>query len=104
MSLAVTYPHISKTEGEAARLARSPRIRVAQIAMDYLAHGWSVEEICRQHPNLAPAEVHAAMLYYWDHQHEIDAEIRAEYARAVEDSECTAPSPSMFRPRGQEIR
>ena len=50
MSLAVKYPHIEKLEGEPARLERLPRIRVAQIAMDYLEHGWSVDEMCRQHP------------------------------------------------------
>ena len=46
--------------------------------MDYLAYGWSADEISRQHPHLTLAEVHAAMGYYYDHQQEIDAEISAE--------------------------
>jgi hypothetical protein len=46
--------------------------------MDYLAHGWSADEIHRQHPDLKLAEVHAAMAYYYDHQPEVDAEIAAE--------------------------
>jgi hypothetical protein len=46
--------------------------------MDYLAYGWSADEMCRQHPYLKPAEAHAAMTYYFDHTDEIDAEIRAE--------------------------
>ena len=50
--------------------------------MDYLAHGWSVEEICRRRPVLTPSEAHAAMLYYWDHQAEIDSEIRDEWNQA----------------------
>jgi len=82
MALEVTYPHIEKPEGDAARLARVPRVRVAQIVMDYLAHGWSAEEMCRQHPYLRPAEVHAALSYYYDHRQEIDGEIAAENAEA----------------------
>jgi hypothetical protein len=36
-------------------------MRVAQIVMDCLAFGWSPDEMCRQHPRLALAEVHAAV-------------------------------------------
>lgn len=104
MSVAVSYPHITKNAGETARMSRLPRIRVAQIVMDYLAFGWSVEEICRQHPSLTPAEVHAAMLYYWDHQDEIDGEIRAEYAQAVSEGESAPPSPFLLRLRAQGLR
>jgi hypothetical protein len=76
--LDTTYPHIVKENGQPARLESHPRTRVAMIVMDYLAHGWSPDEIHRQHPHLTLAEVHAAMGYYYDHQEEIDAEITAE--------------------------
>src|SRR4051812_45233034 len=33
----IAYPHIDKQEDQPARLERLPRIRVAQIVMDYLA-------------------------------------------------------------------
>jgi uncharacterized protein (DUF433 family) len=75
---AITYPHVVKENGKPARLENHPRIRVAQVVMDYLAYGWSADEIHRQHPHLALAEVHAAMGYYYDNQAEIDAEIAAE--------------------------
>jgi uncharacterized protein (DUF433 family) len=78
VSVDVSYPHIEKPEGHPARLRRVPRVRVAQIVMDYLAHGWSVDEICRQHPYLTPAEAHAAMTFYFDHQAEIEEEIAEE--------------------------
>lgn len=45
MPVEVTYPHIEKVNGEPARLQRLPRIRVAQIVIDYLNHGWSADEI-----------------------------------------------------------
>src|SRR4051794_17320819 len=97
MSLAVAYPHIDKPAGEPARLARVPRVRVAQIAMDYLAHGWSVDEMCRQHPYLKPAEAHAALTYYFDHQDEIEQEIRAEWAEADQARARAQPSPFFQR-------
>ena len=102
MSLAVTYPHIEKPDADAARLQRVPRVRVAQIVMDYLAHGWSAEEMCRQHPYLVPAEVHSALGYYFDHQDEIDAEIRAEW-NATQGSISSAPSTLLIKMRSKGI-
>ena len=78
MDAQVSYPHIEKLVSGTARLKRVPRVRVAQIVMDYLAYGWSPDEMCRQHSYLALAEAHAAMAYYFDHQDEIDREIEAE--------------------------
>lgn len=97
MALEVTYPHIEKPEGEPARLQRLPRIRVAQIVMDYLAYGWSPDEMCRQHPYLLPAEAHAAMTYYFDHQDEIDREIQAEWQQVQQDRSQAARSPFFLR-------
>jgi hypothetical protein len=78
MALELQYPHIEKVEGEPARMQRTPRVRVAQIIIDYLAYRWSPDEMCRQHAYLTLAEAHAAMAYYFDHQVEIDSEILAE--------------------------
>jgi uncharacterized protein (DUF433 family) len=78
MSIAVGYPHIVKKQGEPARLESHPRTRVAMIVMDYLARGLSADEIVRHYPYLQLAEVHSAMAYYYDHQQEVDDEIRTE--------------------------
>lgn len=78
MTNAISYPHIIKEDGHPSRIESHPRVRVAQIVMDYFAYGWSADEIHRQHPHLALAEVHAAMAYYYDNRAEIDAEITAE--------------------------
>ncbi len=53
--------------------------------MDYIAYGWSVEEICRQHLYLTLAEAPAAMGYYFDHQEEIDQEITMEWQQVQEN-------------------
>jgi hypothetical protein len=80
-----------------------PRIRVAQIVMDYLAHGWSPDEMCRQHPYLTPAEAHTAMAYYFDHQAEIDQEIGAELEEAeqVQGHGQVSPVLNRLRLRGR---
>ncbi len=91
------YPHLETPTGQPAYLKRLPRIRVAQIVMDYLTHGWSVDEICHQHPYLLPAEAHAAMTYYFDHPTAIEAEIQQELQQ-LEQIRATAP-PSRFLTR-----
>lgn len=95
----VANAHIEKLAGEPARLSRRARIRVAQIVMDSLAHGWSPDEMCRHHSLPTPAEAHAAITYYYDHQAEIDAEIQAELD-AIRTARAAAP-PSAFLLRMQ---
>ncbi len=103
MTLRIVYPHIEKEEGQPARLQRLPRIRVAQIVMDYLAYGWSVEEIYRQHPYLQASEAYAVMGYYFDHQEEIDAEIRAEWEQAQQQKTTAPASPFVVRMRARGL-
>ena len=104
MPAILTYPHITKPDDLPACLSRFPRIRVAQLAMDYLAHGWSPDEMCRQHPYLTPAEAHAAMAYYFDHQEEIDNEIKADWQQAEQDRKQASPSPFYLRLRAKGLR
>ena len=99
MATGIAYPHIEKPDHQPARLRRLPRIRVAQIAMDYLAHGWSADEMCRQHPYLNLSEAHAAMAYYFDHQAEIDQEIEGELVQDEQIRGGGQVSPVMSRLR-----
>jgi uncharacterized protein (DUF433 family) len=99
----VAQEHIEKLAGQPARLSRLPRIRVSQIVMDYLAHGWSPDEMCRHYPHLNPAETHAAMTYYYDHQAEIEAEIRTELAEVRAAQAGAAPTPFDLRMQAKGI-
>ena len=100
MSAAVSYPQVEMENGS-ARLKRLPRIRVAQIVMDYLNNGWSADEICIHYPHLRLAEVHSAMAYYIDHQSEIEVEI-IEEQKLIEDWRSnTPPSPFLLRLKAQ---
>jgi uncharacterized protein (DUF433 family) len=100
MSVNLTYPHIEKPQGEPARLERVPRIRVSQIVMDYLAYGWSPDEMCRQHSYLSHAEAHAAMTYYFDHQQEIDQEISLEIDEASKRPANRSPFYARMKAKG----
>ena len=72
MPVELTYPHITKSPGEPARLQRHERTRVTMIVADYLWRGWSAEEIARQYPYLTLAEIHGALTYFFDHREEIE--------------------------------
>lgn len=101
--LTLSYPHIGKLDNQPARLQRLSRIRVSQIVMDYLSYGWSVEEICRQHPYLKPAEAHAAMGYYFDHQEEIEQEINQEWDQTQSSSAQATKSPFYVRMKARGL-
>src|ERR1700722_9923145 len=101
MSTGLAYPHIEKSEGTPARLQRVPRVRVAQIAMDYIAHGWSADEMGRQHAYLNPPQVHAALGYYSDHQAEIDEEIRKEFREYETLAQTSGRSPFFIRTKAK---
>jgi hypothetical protein len=70
--------------------------------MDYLAYAWSLDEMCRQHP-LTPAEAHAVMAYYFDHQGEIDAEVFADLDAADRAHTAAQNSPLRLRSRAQGL-
>jgi hypothetical protein len=97
MSVAIRYPHIVKPDATPAHLERVPRVSVSMIVKDYLFYGWSIEEMCRQHPYLKPAEAHSAMAYYFDHKDEIEAEILAD-SELVQSTQFK-PSPFVTRMR-----
>src|ERR1700680_995558 len=103
MASQLSYPHIGKLPNEPARLERVPRVRVAQIAMDYVAYGWSPDEMCRQPPYLTEGEVHSAMAYFYDHRQEIDEEIRGELAQAAHAPDESARSPFYLRMRAKGL-
>ncbi len=64
--------------------------KVVELVLDKLAHGWSPEEMHRQHSHLSMAQIHAALSYYYDHQAEVDADIERRN-REVEELRAGQP-------------
>jgi uncharacterized protein (DUF433 family) len=55
-------------------------VKVIEVVLDRLAYGWSPEELHFQQPHLSLAQIHAALAYYYDHQLELDDELRKRLA------------------------
>lgn len=51
------------------------KVKVVEVVLDKLVHGWSPEEIHFQHPNLSLAQIHGALTYYYENQQQFDAEM-----------------------------
>ena len=68
------------------------KVKVIEVALDKVAHGWSPEEIHFQHPHLSLAQIHGALAYYYEHQTEFDEQMILEvkqsdaWARRAQDS------------------
>jgi len=73
----VDYPHIvSKPEiAQGAPAIEGTRITVRCIA-GYYQMGMSVDEIITTLRHLTPAQVHSALAYYFDHQDEINIDLK----------------------------
>lgn len=70
--------HIVSTSGVMGGKPRiaGHRVSVENIVVLYEWHHWPVERIADQ-LELSPAQVHAALAYYFDHRQEIDESIHA---------------------------
>lgn len=70
MTTATQYPHLTIDDNGTVRIGQT-RYRVQDLAAEHFHYGWSAEEILRQHPDLRPEEVYAALTYFYDHSEQI---------------------------------
>lgn len=73
------YPHIVKQPGYCGGKGAidNTRIRVNNVVFLH-KQGHSPEKIREVYTDLSPAQVHAALVYYYDHPAEIEAELAAD--------------------------
>jgi uncharacterized protein (DUF433 family) len=79
---AISYPHIIVDDKGVARLGKT-RYKVLHLAGEHYHYGWSGEELLRQHPDLRPEEVYAALTYFYDHFDDMVAQLQAQADAAV---------------------
>jgi uncharacterized protein (DUF433 family) len=81
-SPAVSREHIEVTQGVCGGKPRiaGTRIRVQDIYVWHELQGQSADEIVSNFPQLTLADVHAALSYYFDHQDEIQRQMKADDA------------------------
>jgi uncharacterized protein (DUF433 family) len=78
-SIATSHPYIVRVEGICGGrpIIVGTRTPVRSI-VGYHKMGMSVEDILEGLPHLKPVHVYDALSYYYDHQDEIDQDIRAD--------------------------
>ena len=76
MVVASSYPHIEADENGTPRIGKT-RYEVIHLAAEHHHYGWSAEELLRQHPDLRPEEVYAALAYFYDHHESMLAQMKA---------------------------
>jgi uncharacterized protein (DUF433 family) len=86
----ISYPHITIDSDGTARIGQT-RYKVLHLAAEHYHHGWSAEELLRQHPDLRPEEIYAALTYFYDHH----ADLVAQMTKRVAEAESFRP-PSAF--------
>jgi len=86
------YEHIILTDAQIPMIAGT-NMKVVELVLNHLAHGWSPEELHFQHPTLSMGQIHSALAYYWDHKAELDQDI--ERRRSIVDNiqQTSAESP-----------
>jgi uncharacterized protein (DUF433 family) len=67
-------------------------VKVIEVALAHLAHGWGAETIQENYPHLSLAQVYAALAWYYDHQVDMDAEIEHQGERIQALKESAKPS------------
>src|SRR5712691_1316884 len=100
--LITTYEHVQIDAGGVPIIAGT-NMKVVELVMAQLAHGWSPEELHFQHPYLSLGQIHSALAYYWDHKADLDADIERRRQYVEEERSKTGPSPLSRRLREQEL-
>ncbi len=97
MSLVETrYEHITLND-TAVPVITGTTMKVIELVQEYLAHGWSPEELHFQHPYLTLGQVYSALAYYWDHKEELDRDIERRLELVTRLRRSSRPSPLTAR-------
>ena len=58
------------------------RYKVLHLAAAHFYHGWTAEELLRQHTDLRPEQAYSALAYFYDHCDDLVAQLEASAAAA----------------------
>ena len=97
----VSYPHVT-FNAQGKPCIDGTRHRVIDIVADHVAHGYSAAQIVEHYPDLTPAQVHAALVYYYDHQDAMDAALIASYSATEHLRQQHTPHPKLVAARAKQ--
>jgi len=92
MGVHVQYPHLTFDPDGNPRISDT-RYKLLHLAGEHFHYGWTAEELLRQHPDLKPEEVYAALTYFYDHHDQIVRELEV----ASQHSNNLRPNPTLSR-------
>lgn len=75
MSTSATYPSLEIDDSTIVWI-RGTRYKVIHLAGEHYVHGWTAEELMRQHPDLVPEQVYAALAYFYEHKNEMITQLK----------------------------
>ncbi|HEX8521040.1 MAG TPA: DUF433 domain-containing protein [Tepidisphaeraceae bacterium] len=73
------YKHITVDDKGVARIDGT-RMKVLHIAEELLARNSTPQQMQEAWPHLSLSQIHSALAYYYDHQAELDEQIKQELA------------------------
>lgn len=94
------YEHIQLDANGIPFIAETT-MKVIELVMAQMAHGWSPEELHFQHPYLTLGQIHSALAYYWDHRDSLDAEIERRWQWTEQARQEAGTSPLIAKLRAQ---
>ena len=97
-----TYPHIT-FNAQGKPCIDGTRHRVIDIVADHVAHGYSATQIVEHYPDLTPAQVHAALAYYYDHQDAMDSALISSYRATEHLRQQHTPHPKLVAARVHQL-
>src|ERR1700758_2991490 len=77
MSTLLQYPPLMLDDDGNARIDGT-RYKVIHLAGEHYHYGWSGEEILRQHPDLRPEEIYAALTYFYDPYQDLVSQLKQQ--------------------------
>jgi uncharacterized protein (DUF433 family) len=96
------YKHIVLDENQVPYLANTT-LKVVELVMAHLAHGWTPAEIQINHRYLSMGQIHAALAYYWDHKSDLDAVIENDLQAVKRLRLAAGDSPFVSRLKAQGL-
>jgi len=68
------YEHVIQDDN-GIPFIKDTNTKVIEIIAEYLAYGWSPEEIQFQHKYLTLGQIHSSFAYYWDHTEKMNSDL-----------------------------
>ena len=100
--MSATIPQHVRLDDHGIAWIDDTNVKVIEIVLDKIAHGWSPEEIAYQHyDSLSLAQIYAALSYYYDHQSTMDAAIDGQLGASEQARSRTMDSPGRRRLKAQ---